>query len=45
MLIQGIVEMFTFLALRNCLTPYSFDLPSKLLQVLMILMFFLVVLA
>ena len=45
MLIQGNVEMFTFLALRNCLTPYSFDLPSKLLQVLMILMFFLVVLA
>ena len=44
-LIQGNVEMFTFLALRNCLTPYSFDLPSKLLQVLMILMFFLVVLA
>ena len=45
MLIQGNVEMFTFLALRNCLTPYSFDLPSKLLQVLMIMMFFLVVMA
>ena len=45
MLVQGNVEMFTFLALRNCLTPYSFDLPSKLLQVLMLVMFFLVVLA
>ena len=45
LLVQGNVEIFTFLALRNCLTPYHFDLPSRLFQVLMILVFFLVVLA
>ena len=45
LLIQGNVEIFTFLALRNCLTPNNFDLPSRLFQVLMILMLFLVVLA
>ena len=33
------------MAFRNFLTPFSFDLPSKLLQVLVILMFFLVVVA
>ena len=38
------MEFFTFLALRNCLTPYHFDLPTKLMQVLMMVMLFLVVL-
>ena len=45
LLFQGNVEFFTFLAFRNCLTPYSFDAPSQLLQVLMVLMFFLTVVA
>ena len=38
------MEFFTFLAFRNCLTPYHFDLPTKLMQVLMMVMLFLVVL-
>ena len=42
MLVQGNIEYFTFLALRNFLTPFSFDIASKLLQVLVILMFFIV---
>ena len=41
-LIQGNVEFFTFLAVRNILTPFSFDLPTKMLQVLLILIAFLV---
>ena len=45
LLIQGNVEFFTFLAFRNCLTPFQFNVPTTLLQVLMMLMFFLVVLA
>ena len=39
------MEFFTFLAFRNCLTPFQFNVPTTLLQVLMMLMFFLVVLA
>ena len=38
------MEFFTFLAFRNSLTPYHFDLPTKLMQVLMMVMLFLVVL-
>ena len=45
LLIQNNVEFFTFLAFRNCLTPYSFNTSTTLLQVLMIVMFFLVLLA
>ena len=44
-MIQGNVEFFTFLAFRNCLTPFHFNMPTTLLQALMIVMFFLVVLA
>ena len=42
MLVQGNIEYFTFLALRNFLTPFSFNIESKLLQVLVILMLLLV---
>ena len=42
LLIQNNVEFFSFLCFRNTLTPFSLDLPTKMLQVLMILMFFLV---
>ena len=38
------MEFFTFLAFRNSLTPYHFDLPTKLMQVLMMVIFFMVVL-
>ena len=41
---QGNIEYFTFLTLRNFQTPFSFNIESKLLQVLVILMFFLVTL-
>ena len=41
-LVQSNIEYFTFLALRNFQTPFSFNIESKLLQVLVILMFFLV---
>ena len=44
-LVQGNVQFFTFLACRNFLTPFSLDLPSKLLQVLTILIAFIVVMA
>ena len=43
-LVQGNIEYFTFLALRNFVTPFSFNIESKLLQVLVIFMFFLVIL-
>ena len=43
-LVQGNIEYFIFLALRNFLTPFSVDIESKLLQILVILMFFLVAL-
>ena len=43
LLIHNNIEFFTFLACRNFLTPFSFDLPSKMLQVMVILVFFLVV--
>ena len=43
LLIHNNIEFFTFLTFRNFLTPFSFDLPSKMLQVLVILMFCLVV--
>ena len=44
-LAQGNVQFFTFLAFRNFLTPFSLDLPSKLLQVLTVLIFFIVLMA
>ena len=44
LLIQDNIESFTFLAFRNRLAPYSFDLPSRVLQESMMVMFFLVVL-
>ena len=42
LLLQNNVEFFSFLDLHNTLTPFSLDLETKMLQVLMILMFFLV---
>ena len=42
LLIQNNVEVFSFLCFRNTLTPFSLDLATKMLQVLMICMFFLV---
>ena len=44
-LVVGNVQFFTFLTFRNFLTPFSIDLPSKLLQVLNILIFFIVIMA
>ena len=44
LLIQGNIQFFTFLAFRNCLTPFHFNVPTTLLQLLMILMLFFVVL-
>ena len=44
LLIQDNIESFTFLAFRNRLAPHSYDLPSRVLQESMMVMFFLVVL-
>ena len=44
-LIQNNVEFFTFLGLRNFLTPFSFNIPTKMFQVLAILVFFMTLLA
>ena len=41
-LVQGNIQFFTFLAFRNFLTPFSLDLPSKLLQLFTIFIFFIV---
>ena len=45
LLVQNNVELFTFLAFRNLLTPFSFNLPTKMLQVLAILVFFVTIFA
>ena len=45
LLIQNNIEFFTFLGFRNFLTPFSFNLPTKMLQVLAILTFFLILMA
>ena len=42
LLVHNNIEFFTFLAFRNFLTPFSFNMTSKMLQVLVILMFFFV---
>ena len=42
LLIVGNIELFTFLALRNCHTVFSSDITTRLMQALMILMFFIV---
>ena len=41
LLIQNNVEYFTFLGFKHFLTPFSFNLPTKMLQILAILVFFL----
>ena len=43
LLVVGNIELFTFLALRNCQTSFSSDLTTRLMQVLMILLFFIIV--